>query len=251
VTDDSAELSRLEMSKAFLPRLRSKTLRAPRALVEADDETLARALMSGDPRAAWVAWHRFAPMIRKTISRKQSVGPDVDDLLQQVFLCLFERISTLKKPQSLKAFLVSITLNLMRREARRRRVRRDLWQTWATRPGPVHPNPEAREALARFCRILEGLGPADGTAFMLRFVDNRDLADVASSLGVSLSTVKRKLTRIWQLVAAQVERDPALSSYLLRSFVETSSMLGDGDLPRSPIAPSPDRLSSPTGCSPV
>jgi RNA polymerase sigma factor (sigma-70 family) len=237
------ELTRIDTRYGMLPRLRVEVLRERRTLVEADDETLARALISGDPRAAWVAWHRFAPVIRRTLARKLNAGPDVDDLVQQTFLCLFRRIHTLQRPQALKAFVISITLNMIRREARRRRVQDNFWRKCVTPPLSVHPDPEAREALARFCRILEGLGPADGTTFMLRFVDNRDLADIASSLGVSLSTVKRRLTRIWQRFTAQVERDPALSSYLLRSFAETSLTLEDGGItgsgrpvPRSPPA---------------
>lgn len=224
---DSAESWSLETSAAALLQLRSKTDGARRLLIEADDATLGRALLEGDPRAAWVAWHRFAPLVRRMIRRLLDPGSDIEDLLQQVFVCFFERIPTLQEPQALKAFVIAITLNNVRSEVRRRRVRQTLWRSWASTPGPVHPDPEAREALSRFCRIMDGLGPADGTAFMLRFVDNRDLDDVASTLGVSLSTVKRRLNRIWHRVAAQVERDPALSSYLMRSFVKRSLPLDD------------------------
>ena len=139
-------------------------------------------------------------------------GAEIDDLVQEVFVCFFRRLPTLQDPRAISGFVISITLNIARTEVRRQSVRRALCQGWGS-PSWLDPDPEAREALAHFCRILEGLGPSDVTAFMLRFVDHRDLAEVASILGVSLSTAKRRLARAWQRVMAQLQRDPALSSY--------------------------------------
>ena len=65
-------------------------------LEEADDATLARALIGRSPAAPRVAWKRFAPMVRRILRR--SLGPegDIEDVVQDVFLCLFERVPTLR-----------------------------------------------------------------------------------------------------------------------------------------------------------
>lgn len=180
-------------------------------MLTTDEATLARALALGDSSAAWAAWHRFAPRVRRTIQRFMGSGADVEDVVQQVFVCFFERIATLQEPQALNGFLIAIALNVARAEARRNRVRRTLWQNWVAPPSSVHPDPEAREAFAHLCAILRGLRPADAAVLVERFVDNDELAEMASSRGVSLSTIKRRLTRIAHRFKVQAKRDPALS----------------------------------------
>ncbi|HEY3594545.1 MAG TPA: sigma factor, partial [Polyangiaceae bacterium] len=61
-------------------------------LVEQDDAALARAMIADDPRAPRVAWHRFAPMVHRILKRTLGPGADVEDLVQEVFLCLYDRV---------------------------------------------------------------------------------------------------------------------------------------------------------------
>jgi RNA polymerase sigma-70 factor (ECF subfamily) len=191
-------------------------------MLETDEATLVRALLDGDSEAAWAAWHRFAPKVRRAIQRRLGNEADIEDVVQQVFVCFFKRLPTLQDPEAVQAFVMSIAVNIARTEVRRNRCRRDFLRGWVGPRSSVHPNPEAREAAAHFWSIVGRLGPRDGTAFVQRFVDNEELVDVASSHGVSLSTIKRRLTRIRHRVAVQVQRDPALAAYLLASLARGS-----------------------------
>jgi RNA polymerase sigma-70 factor (ECF subfamily) len=182
-------------------------------LAEQDDVTLARALIAGDPSASRVAWDRFAPMVHRILKRTLGPGTEVEDLAQDVFLCLFRKARTLREPKVLKAFVISITALTARAELRRRRARR--WLHLDTDiVAPVHPDPEARQALVRFYEILDSLAAEDRTAFVLRFMEDMELTDVAAALDVSLSTTKRKLARVWKRISILVQRDPALAHYL-------------------------------------
>src|SRR5262245_19291889 len=49
------------------------------ALAEADDATLARALIARDPRAPRVLWHRFAPMVFRMLRRTLGADHDLND----------------------------------------------------------------------------------------------------------------------------------------------------------------------------
>ena len=69
------------------------------ALSEADDATLARALIGRDPRAPRVLWQRFAPMVFRMLRRTLGSDHDLDDLAQEVFLCVFEKVRALREPQ--------------------------------------------------------------------------------------------------------------------------------------------------------
>ena len=210
-------------------------------LTTADDATLARAMMACDVHAPRVAWSRFAPMVYRMLRRTFGPGHDVDDMVQDVFLCLFRKVSGLREPRSLKAFIISITAMTIKYELRQRRVRRWIHLSEAVSdleaPRTEQPDAEARRALMSFYAILDRLSASDRTAFVLRFFEGLELVQVADALGISVSTAKRHLTRVWRRVMLLVERTPELASYL--------PALATGDQPAiSKLAKSSDSLES-------
>jgi RNA polymerase sigma-70 factor, ECF subfamily len=184
---------------------------------EWDDAQLASALLEKDPRAARVAWDRFAPMVRRMLRR--SLGPqhELEDLVQDVFLCLFQRVTTLRDPRALKAFVVAITVRTTRYNIRRAKVRR--WVMLS----PTSEAPEARalsadgntqHALIHFYRLLERLHERDRVAFVLRYIEGMAAAEVAEALEVSVPTARRAFTHAWERIALLAQRDPFLHGYL-------------------------------------
>lgn len=185
--------------------------------VEVDNATLARALIDGAPDAPRLAWDRFAPLVRRIVQR--SLGPehDAEDVVQEAFLCLFSRVHTLRDPAALKAFIISITVLTTRREIRRRKLRRWVGLTEADDMPDlrvVSDEADSREALTRFYRILDRIRTRDRTAFVLRFIEGMEVADVAEAMGVSVPTARRCFTRAWQRVSFFAKRDPFLADYL-------------------------------------
>lgn len=183
---------------------------------EWDELTLARALMAQRPGAARVAWDRFSPMVRRMVRR--SLGPqhDTEDVVQDVFLCLFKRLPTLREPQALKAFVIGVTLRTVRYMQRRAKVRRwvGLAATDASELGVVHSDNGARRALIQFYRVLDRLNERDRASFVLRFIEGMDSLAVAEALGVSVPTARRSFMHAWDRVTFYAERDPFLVDYL-------------------------------------
>jgi RNA polymerase sigma-70 factor, ECF subfamily len=186
-------------------------------LIESDDVVLARALLAGAASAPRLAWNRFAPMVRRIVQR--SLGPEYDseDVVQEVFLCLFNRVHTLREPAALKGFIISITVLTTRREIRRRKLRRFVGLGEAAEVADlrlVQDEDQSREALKRFYRILDTIRTRDRTAFVLRFIEGMEVSDIATALGCSVPTVRRCFTRAWQRVSLLAKRDPFLADYL-------------------------------------
>lgn len=187
------------------------------ALDESDDADLARALIARDPQAPRALWRRFAPMVFRMLRRALGPGHDVEDLAQEVFLCVFEKVPTLREPKALKAFVISITVLTTRSELRRLWVRRWIRLSGKTDPtgqAVVHLDTDAREALARFYGVLDRVNAQDRTLFVLRFMEGLGLLEVAAAAGLSLATTKRRLARVWSKVRLLVERDPILAEYI-------------------------------------
>ena len=191
-------------------------------LSSVDDATLSRALAEGSKGAQRVAWERFSPAVRGVVRR--SLGPefDAEGVVQEVFLCLFQRIRTLREPAALRGFVMSITVltvrTTLRTEVRRQRLRRWLGQQQETEPKSLRLVPEdldAREALTRFYEILARINERDRMAFLLRFVEGMGVAEVASAVGVSVPTARRCFTRAWERFTLLAGRDPFLADYVV------------------------------------
>jgi RNA polymerase sigma-70 factor (ECF subfamily) len=201
-------------------------------LAEADDAALARALIAKQTAAPRVAWSRFSPLVRRILRR--SLGPqyDVEDIVQDVFMCLFERVHTLRDPVALKAFVIAITVRTVRYEIRRARVRRwvGLSRT-AELPDlrVVHADSTSRHALIHLYRTLDRINARDRTAFVLRFVEGMEASEVAAALEVSVPTARRCFTRAWERVTFFARRDPFLVDYLTTLEVTSAEQgLHDG-----------------------
>jgi RNA polymerase sigma-70 factor, ECF subfamily len=184
------------------------------ALAETDDVSLVAMLIEGDVRAPRVVWQRFAPMVHRMLRR--AFGPDyeIDDLAQEIFLILFRRAHTLREPQALRAFVIAITAHTIRYELRRKAATRWLRFGEPAVAKAAEADLDAREALTRLYRILDRINSTDRTAFVLRFMEGLEIADVSLALGVSLATTKRRLARAWRRVVLHAKRDGALIAYL-------------------------------------
>lgn len=184
------------------------------SLVDIDDASIARFLIDGDARAPRAAWQRFAPMVHRMFKRAFGPGHEIDDLVQEAFLTLFARVHTLREPQALRAFVVSITAHTIRHELRRRTALR--WLRFGEPPDTTSESADldSREAVVRLYRILDRLGSNDRTVFVLRFLEGLALTEVSQALDVSLATAKRRVARAWGRVVAGARRDEALVEYL-------------------------------------
>lgn len=180
---------------------------------------MALALVAREPGSHRAAWTRFAPVVRRLVGRFLGPGADVEDVVQDVFVCLFEKVTALRDPQALKAFVMAITVRTARYHARRRRARR--WIGLADVEG--HPalrvvthDHAPQRALESFYRILDRVNDRDRAAFVLRYIEGLELSEVARALGTSPPTARRRFTRAYGRVALLASRDPWLVDYLPR-----------------------------------
>ncbi len=184
-----------------------------------DDAALIAALLAGERRAAAALFDRYAPFVRTLLRRQLGPAAEVDDLTQEVFLRLFPRVSRLRDPGALRAFVTAFTVRVARTELTSRWVRR--WLRLSPRgetPEVVAPGSdfEARETVARLYRVLDELSPQARTLFVLRYIEGLENQDIASAAGISLATVKRHLTRVCKHVFARMGKDPQVMAYLQR-----------------------------------
>jgi RNA polymerase sigma-70 factor (ECF subfamily) len=192
--------------------------RSRTAQVTADDDVfLARSLIEGRSEAALSAWRRFHPLVETTLRRMLGPGGDLQDLTQEVFLRFFSKVGELKKVESLRPFVMAIAIRRAQEEIKRRRVRRwfaPLLGDTIMGATTTEMEPETREAIVHLYRVIDRLNVMDRTIYVLRYIEGLEQAQISEALGVSVSTVRRRLDRLAKRVNHMMSRDPVLSEYV-------------------------------------
>jgi RNA polymerase sigma-70 factor, ECF subfamily len=182
-----------------------------------DDVFLARCLIEGRSEAALSAWRRFHPLVETTLRRMLGPGGDLQDLTQEVFLRFFSKVGELKKVESLRPFVMAIAIRRAQEEIKRRRVRRwfaPLLGDTIMGATTTEMEPETREAIVHLYRVIDRLNVMDRTIYVLRYIEGLEQAQISEALGVSVSTVRRRLDRLAKRVNIMMSRDPVLSEYV-------------------------------------
>lgn len=185
------------------------------AAATASEAELVHGLIGKQEWAAVALWTRYGALVYRIADRALGSPHEAEDLTQDVFLCLFNKIASLRDPGALRSFVVSVTVRTLKWKLRRRRLRQwvRLTETGELPDVPV-PGVDAAEALRVFYRLLEKLGIDERMVFVLRRVDGMQLQEVADATGYSLATVKRRLRRADAALSCFMEGEPVLVTFL-------------------------------------
>jgi RNA polymerase sigma-70 factor (ECF subfamily) len=181
------------------------------------DGDLARALASGDAWAIAETWNRFSPMILMMAARTLGSESDAEDIAQEVFCRVFKKAKTLREPDALRSFVVSFGIRILKTELRRRKTKS--WLSFHQSETLVDLSSEtidveSRDLLRRFYGLLDRLNARDRLAFALRHLESMTVEEVAESMELSTSTVKRALAHASERLEHWIERDPGLIGLL-------------------------------------
>jgi len=149
---------------------------------------------------------RFHEDIFRMVYYRIKSRDDAEDITQDVFLKVFQKISSLKEPAKFRGWIFSITLNRIRDFQRKKRFR-SLFKAEdenieSHAPEPIdQDHPDALDHIIKkdFWRqiglILKKLSKMEKEVFLLRFFDHLSLNEIAGVLKKNESTVKTHLYR--------------------------------------------------------
>jgi len=172
--------------------------------------------LEADPRAAAALWEATATVVRRVVARALGPDGDVEDLAQDSMVALWRALPTLRDPDALESFAVGIAVRTTRKALRRRKLWRAFARlTFQAEERTVPPSDDdARQALVAFYDALDAMSVETRLAFILRFVEERELVEVARALDVSLATAKRRLALAEKMMRAAAARDPRLGPWV-------------------------------------
>ena len=138
---------------------------------------------------------------------------DVDDLVQDSFLEALRHLDRLDNPQAFASWLGSIGVRTAGKRLRRRSLLNRLGLRRAT---PIDADtilsrdapPDVRAELGRIYASLDGMHHEARTALVLHRVEGMSLPEAAESMGISLSTIKRRIQSAERVLAEVREEGP-------------------------------------------
>ena len=181
------------------------------------DRELALGLVAGAPWAIAETWRRFAPMVLVTAERSLGSRSEAEDISQEVFCRVFRKVKTLREPDSLRSFIYSFAVRVLKAELRRRKVRG--WFPFLQPGTPFEPdfrtvNVEARDLLKKLYALLDRLTPRDRLVFVLRRMESMTVEEIAATMDISTSTVKRSMAHASTRLSGWIAADPGLAGLM-------------------------------------
>lgn len=187
--------------------------------IDKSDAAIVSGLARQERWAANALYDRYAApierMLRRTLGAERH--EDFEDLLHEVFVQALTSASSLRDSTALLAWLQTIAARIAFRTMRRRRARSWLWfkePEEVPEVASVDVPPEIRQACASFYCLVEKLPATLQIVFNLRYVEGMEVAQLAATCGISLSTAKRRLGKAEERFTRLAERDPVLKTWI-------------------------------------
>jgi RNA polymerase sigma-70 factor (ECF subfamily) len=184
---------------------------------EQTEEQLIELGLNGDARALDLLFTRNTRTLYQTALRVLGNPEDAEEALQEGLLSAYRNLPRFERRSQFSTWLTRIVINaaLMRRRSKRSRpaVSLDDWASegelpMAERFADESPNPEqiyaGTELGDRVKKKLAEISPLLRTAFWLREIEGLSAEEAAHVLGVSRNTLKARLWRARQELAARL-----------------------------------------------
>lgn len=166
-----------------------------------------------------------APVINRLLWTLLGPDPERDDLAHEIFLRILQNAHQLRDRSRLEAWAARLTVNAVKNEFRRRKLRR--WFSLDAddaRSPSYHPDFEGREVLLRTYEVLAKLPARERVPLTLHLVGQQPIEEIAIAENCSARTVKRRLQAARRRFLRLASADPLLAERL-----DQFGFQGDGD----------------------
>ena len=175
-------------------------------------------IIEGDRMAARQFHLRYCATISRWVWHLLGGDREHEDMVQQVLVGVISGMPSIKKPESLDAWVRSVTMRVVRDELRNRKKRRSLFNADSGEDevyaDPNHPCKQVH--IRSFYTILDKMNLDDRVIFVFKYLEGFSNEQVAEAVGFSLSKAKRRLKRARDRFLKEAMSDYALVTLLER-----------------------------------
>jgi RNA polymerase sigma-70 factor (ECF subfamily) len=189
-----------------------------------EDVLLVDRCLTGEPAATRELFRRHKSRVHACLYRVLGSNRDMDDLLQEAFLQVFQSLRGWRAEASLATWVDRVSVRVAYRYLTQK-GRRVQTAELDDNDGPaldVHDSGQhgtrrqlARDGVKRLYAVLDELSPAARLAFTLHEIDGRTLAETAQLVGSSVTATKLRVWRARKRIETAAAADPVLAEFLV------------------------------------
>jgi len=184
-----------------------------------DDVLLVDRCLTGEPAATRELFRRHRNRVHASLFRVLGSNRDMDDLLQDAFIQVFQSLRGWRAEASLATWIDRVSVRVAYRylSQRGRRIQTDPMIDDESIPGGEQTDDRrqlARDGVRRLYAVLDDLGAASRLAFTLHEIDGRPLAEVADLVGSTVTATKLRVWRARKRIETAAAADPVLREFL-------------------------------------
>ena len=219
-----------------------------------DDVQLIQRVLDGDDTAFSTLVGKYQKQVHALAWRKIGDFHIAEDITQETFLKAYQRLSTLKEPQSFASWLYVITANRCNTWLRKKRLRTQSLETAsgaelekATYSGYVSAENERTTAEAQrevVKKLLAKLKESDRTVITLYYFGGMTYEEISKFLGVSVGAIKNRVYRAQErlkkeepMIREALEHfqiTPNLTENIMQEIARMKPMMPSGSKPLVP-----------------
>lgn len=186
-----------------------------------DEQELVMRLRNGDYLAFDILYERYALHVARKIKKVIKLPEVTEELHQEVFLRVWEQRENLRAENPFLPLLLHIARNIsidyFRKAARSKQFQQQVIQAFTEHHSDVEAHMAFNETLASINKAIGKLPPQRLKIFTLCKLEGKSYEEAATSLGVSLSTVKDHMHRAMRFLRDEIsqKQDPNVLLALL------------------------------------
>ncbi|MBL8888461.1 MAG: sigma-70 family RNA polymerase sigma factor [Planctomycetaceae bacterium] len=163
---------------------------------------------AGDQAAMGELFTRFRPVVLAVISRRIRDNADAEELAQDVFVKMIEKLDQLRQPEAFPGWIKQVAVRLTQNFLRRRVLLSDqddmICRTEGSEASPL-ANAMVGERESSVRAGLGRLREMDREALEAFYIDGKSINEIADQLDAPVGTIKRRLHVARQRLAGEVQ----------------------------------------------
>jgi len=138
-------------------------------------------------------------------------GLEAEDLVQEVFLKIWENRTNIKTGTSFQSYLFTIAFNSIRKsfnaKARQDKFRTDLLEFLSHENPSLENHPDFEALLTKLDSLIDQMPERRKEIFMMRKKEGRAVRDIAEKMSISIKTVENQITEAMNHLKKEFAKD--------------------------------------------
>ncbi len=169
-----------------------------------DENSLIAGCIRGDRKMQEGLYKSFAPAMFAICLRYAGSYPEAEDMLQEGFIRVFNKLGTFRNEGSFEGWLKRIFINTAIEGYRKNHISNAMLEVEEMKNDLVHQDDFHHLAAADLLKLVQSLSPGYRTVFNLYAIEGYTHQEIADILGINAGTSKSQLARARYLLQKMV-----------------------------------------------